>query len=570
MENEEEIGTIPISSDVVDLRSYESRHASSMISLLNMVKKIEELEPQKKYESNQRSASAEESRKQDMLDGVRTAMESNKVKASISQQDVQAFIVYLQEGNIGLANAFLASCTILKITTIQGDGYLWSNSEKLWKKAHPLECKSAVINILRKLLGTFGDHPQIVNNKETQELFRIAMGKIRSGNIKPTFEEIIVKLLDSKFENLINLADHDSVPLKNGMLINLETGIVRERTKKDLFSFEWNVEYLYDHPCPNATRFFNQLFVDNLELVNFACELLGYCITGYTIEKAIFYLYGEGNNGKTALMEILKDIVGGHYGVINSALLLKQRQQRDANAPSPALMTIKGKRMCCGTETDANQEIDEAILKKLVGSDTLEGRHLHKDSVEFKCYAKLLLPTNNIPKYNVHIKSVGPKIKCLPFSAYFTQTPNPDNPREYLIDDNFVRELREFHLSEVFTLIARGAQRWYKNGQGQRQRGKLIYPAICDIELKKLVDAKDLLLMFIAEKCENGDPNDKTFRIKCSDFYDRYSKWCVYGGNPKPKRDGLKAEMAAKNYVTIKSNTLQYKGIKFICDISDN
>jgi P4 family phage/plasmid primase-like protien len=538
-----------------------------------MVKRIEESEPKKRYEYNQRPTDIgdlETQRKQDILDGVKAAMESNKMKASISQQDVQGFIVYLQEGNIGLANAFLASCTMLKITTIQGDGYLWSNSEKLWKKAHSLECKSAVINVLRKLLGNFSDHSQIVNNKDNQELFRTAIGKIRSGSIKATFEEIIVKLLDPKFEDLIDLADHDSVPLRGGMLMNLETAIVRERTKKDLFSFEWNVEYLYDHPCTNATRFFNQLFVNSPELVNFACELLGYCITGYTTEKAIFYLYGEGNNGKTALMEILRDIIGSHYGVINSALLLKQRQQRDPNAPSPALMAVKGKRICCGTETNADQEIDEAILKKLVGSDTLEGRHLHKETVEFRCHAKLLLPTNNIPKYNANIKSVGPKIKCLPFLAYFTRTPNPDNPREYLIDDNFVRELRRSHLSEMFTLIARGAQRWYKNGQGQKERGRLIYPTICDVELKKLVDAQDLLLIFITEKCQVGDTDDKSCRIKCSDFYDRYSKWCVFGGNLKPKRDVLRIEMQAKGHGIIKSSVEHYKGIKFITEDSTN
>ena len=82
--------------------------------------------------------------------------------------------------------------------------------------------------------------------------------------------------------------------------------------------------------------------------------------------------------------------------------------------------------------------------------------------------------------------------------------------------------------------------------------------------LRKSDNKTDSLLIFITEKCRVGDINDKSCRIKCSDFYHIYDEWCTFSDNPKPKRDLLRTRMQAKGYKIIKNSVDYYRGIEFV------
>ena len=60
------------------------------------------------------------------------------------------------------------------------------------------------------------------------------------------------------------------------------------------------------HPCAHASRFFKEVFIGDSALIDYAQQLLGYCLSGSSVAKAFFIFCGKGNNGKTTLMEMMK------------------------------------------------------------------------------------------------------------------------------------------------------------------------------------------------------------------------------------------------------------------------
>jgi P4 family phage/plasmid primase-like protien len=495
----------------------------------------------------------------------------------------------------------------MRITTTKGDGYLWNEEAKLWKRADHKECKHSIKKVLEPVLHRFLDEAKVQQqqekddkiskpankqrqdgseakkqqqekddkiskpaNKQRQDgseesekwkVVSIALSKILSSHtLTAIFECVAVKLVDASFDLKINLADPDVLPIANGNLINLCTLQMRQRTKADLFSFECPVSYLGDsHVCPNAKRFFDQVFVGNADLIDFAQQLFGYAMTQHVSEKSLYFLWGRGNNGKTTLMEIMRDIMAGYYSTLPKEVLLKQDRPRGRDAASPSLMAIQGRRLCSVAETNPGEILDEAEVKRLTGADTISGRHLYQSTVEFSCLAKLMMLTNDPPSYNTLEQAMQDRIKLVPFLAHFTTLKiEPNEQRRFPIDQSFVEKLRTVNLSEVFTLLARGAQRWYSNGR------RLVYPAICKDELNNHLEKQDHLSLFMAERCLLGLGDN--FRIPAAKFYKEYSSWCISGGVPKPDRHQTRAQMKEKGYDIHRSNGEYYKGLSIISD----
>jgi putative DNA primase/helicase len=281
-------------------------------------------------------------------------------------------------------------------------------------------------------------------------------------------------------------------------------------------------------------------------------------------------LWGTGNNGKSTLMEMLKDILGEYYSPISKDLLLKQKFSQGRDAATPSLMQLRGRRLCSTAETSADQPLDEPMIKMLTGGDTFVARALRENPVNVRCMAKLMMLTNEPPSYNTYEEAIALRIKMLPFLAKFSRT-LPDRDRRknnaapaedleaseerkccFLIDQEFVSRLRTTHLSEVFTLLVRGAFRWY-------QEKTLTYPSICGEALDRHNKEHDALEVFIAECCSVGGEQ----RVNVGVCHRAFNRWFTATGQtgiPPPVRQ-IEASMKAKNFGVKFSDGKKYIGL---------
>src|SRR5206468_11054248 len=110
--------------------------------------------------------------------------------------------------------------------------------------------------------------------------------------------------------------------VRNGTL-NLRTGNLRPHRREDLITKLAPVAYDLAAKCPRWDRFLNQIFAGDRALITFLKRAVGYSLTGTAHERVIFFLFGDGQNGKSTLVETVRG-VSGDYGMttpIESLLL---------------------------------------------------------------------------------------------------------------------------------------------------------------------------------------------------------------------------------------------------------
>jgi putative DNA primase/helicase len=433
----------------------------------------------------------------------------------------------------------------VKITSMKGDGYIWRSKRKLWVQSDSQQCKdylrkqlATAIREAIRLLKDDAERAAVLEKHLKQDVHKVK-------GFCGIFEVARNELRDDAFESQLNVSDEDVVPILDGNLVSLRDGSVRVRTPQDLFSFECPVRFLgKEHPCAHANRFFKEVFIGDLALIDYAQQLLGYCLSGSSVAKAFFIFCGKGNNGKTTLMEMMKDMMGSAwYSPCDKELFLKQVKSRGRDAASPSLMVLKGRRLVSCCETSSDQILDEPQVKLLTGGDTIVGRKLYKDTECFTNRAKVIMLTNDLPLYNKHSVALQQRVKMLPFLASFQACPGPA-PHVYQADKTFVEALRSQHLSEVFTLLVLGANRWYAADCN------LVEPKLCSDALEMELEKQNHLDAFVSENYERKERS----AINARQFHDAFKEWCTENGWVRPRPCDIEKRMVELGYPAKRSN----------------
>lgn len=178
-------------------------------------------------------------------------------------------------------------------------------------------------------------------------------------------------------------------------LINLSNGIYDIAAGKlvphspDLFMVtQLPAAYEPDAQCPKILEFLDQV-LDKRDIPAIQ-ETIGYCLwKAYPIHKATMFI-GEGSNGKSTLLNVIREFLG-HDNVSNVAL-----QDLDRNRFSAA--ALYGKLANIYTDVPANAMYQTGKFKMLTGGDSLMAEQKFRDGFSFVNYAKLLFSTNKLPE----------------------------------------------------------------------------------------------------------------------------------------------------------------------------
>lgn len=126
------------------------------------------------------------------------------------------------------------------------------------------------------------------------------------------------------------------------------------------------------------------LFPDNEpDSHDFTMKYLASTIDGNPKESMFMIMTGSGSNGKSSLVELHKGAIGGHYGVKMPIEYLTSRS-KSADAATPAVMMLKDASLAYYSESNKHDVLNEARIKEVTGQETLAGRKLHQDIINFK------------------------------------------------------------------------------------------------------------------------------------------------------------------------------------------
>jgi len=254
------------------------------------------------------------------------------------------------------------------------------------------------------------NNTNIITIRENDEICRLSNGvylrKEKSfvkTQISELFEELEIEYMVYKSDTIIELIktqtyrsikEFDTNPellnLKNGVL-NLKTGEFREHDLTDLFFIQIPVEYDPNAKCPKIDKFLSEVLKE--EDIPFFLEYSGLCLTPEMNFQRALMLYGNGNNGKTTLLNLLVNLIGENN---KSSVPLSQLNQSFEGAK------LEKKLMNLVSDLDSSK-MTIRFFKLYVGNEwTITINRKYREPYDTKPTAKLIYSCNalfpNVPK----------------------------------------------------------------------------------------------------------------------------------------------------------------------------
>lgn len=347
-----------------------------------------------------------------------------------------------------------------------GEWCLWSGQH--WRKATEIEveyrAKQTVLHLVdeAKLIDT-AQLPEFFDFCKMSQQARMVRNMIHLAASEP---EVMVPLvmLDSK-PNLVGV--------RNGVL-DLATGLFREGRKDDFITMSLGCDYVPGAQCPLFDQTILDVFNGDAEMVEFFMRCVGYALLGDPKEAMIFIPFGNGSNGKSTVLGVIRSVFGMYAKTADAETFISDGGARSAGGAREDLLRLKGARFVYVNEPDEGGELREGIVKSMTGGDKITARGMFaKNSVEFLPTWSVFMPTNHKPIIKGSDNGIWRRLTLIPFERNFEADPHivkdKDRPAKLMAEMpgvlNRVLEaaMRYQRVGLTLTTRVKGARDEYRN-----------------------------------------------------------------------------------------------------------
>jgi putative DNA primase/helicase len=307
----------------------------------------------------------------------------------------------------------------------------------------------------------------------------------------------------------------------NGV-IDLHTGTLRQSQREDLITRLAPVYYDPDATCPRWEAFLAQIMAGDAELVGFLQRAIGYSLTGGTSERAMFILHGQGRNGKSTVLEIIRQLLG-HYALRTPTETLLPK--RDGAIPND-VARLRGARFVTASETDEGRRLSEAFVKELTGGDVVSARFLRGEWFDFRPICKIWLSTNHRPEIRGTDPAIWDRLRLIPFGVRVWD-PDLDGPAPStgpVVDKTLLATLQS-ELPGILNWAIAGCLAWQQDG--------LSTPVAVRAATAGYRRDMDIVGQFLKQCCVQ----EPLGRVQVKVLHDAYTQWCAeVGESPLTRR----------------------------------
>jgi len=209
-------------------------------------------------------------------------------------------------------------------------------------------------------------------------------------------------------------------------LYDLENYVLVPHTP-DIFTTNL-LPYDYDPEatCPRWLQFLDEIFLGDEEKIDFIQEAVGYSFLKEIPKPAMFFLVGDGSNGKSVFINTITSLIGEDNACSISLSSLSNEYY---------ILSLHGKMINVCGETPRNRQINTDLVKAAVAGDWVTGRTPYKNPVKFKPFAKHFLAMNEIPVIEDMSHGMQRRIYPLEFTKTFNEDEMDVTLTEKLVDE---------------------------------------------------------------------------------------------------------------------------------------
>ncbi len=320
--------------------------------------------------------------------------------------------------------------------------------------------------------------------------------------------------------------------LENGLL-DIDTGELIEHSPDHLSSIRIPIVYTPTATCPQIERFLKDIV--SPDVIPVIEEMAGYCLeTGYRIHRA-FLLIGDGANGKSTLLELMRAFLGKENCSTVSLQALEVNRFAAAD--------LYGKLSNMYSDLPSTMLKHVGVFKMLTGGDSVRGEKKFAGGFSFYNRAKLIFSSNK-----------PPKVQGEDTYAFWRRWIIINFPHQFTGDSADRRILDKLthpnELSGFLNLALQGLRRLH-------DKGDFSYAPSVDEVSETYLRAADPIYAFITERCEV----DTDGWISKDDLYGVYKSFSLEQKIPTLGRESFGRALKNTTFAdTIKSDRKRLSG----------
>jgi len=291
-----------------------------------------------------------------------------------------------------------------------------------------------------------------------------------------------------------------TLSMTNGLLVLRQDGQA-ELLKHipDYFTFvQLPYDYDSDAECPRWHAFLRDVMLKRADYILLLQQWLGYLLRPDLRLQKFLLCVGEGANGKTVFSEVVQSLVG----IENCS------QVPIARFDNPfALIGTLGKMLNVTTEgVGLIEELAETTLKSFTSGDRMTFERKFRDAVSDAPTAKVMVATNDLPRFNDKSQAIWRRILLVPFDKTIAE----DKQIEILAEE-LKRELP-------------GILNWAIEGlQNLNAAGRFTMPADSKAMLEEYRRDANPARAYLLE---NYQPSNNDEYVGCETLYNDYKSYC--------------------------------------------
>lgn len=227
----------------------------------------------------------------------------------------------------------------------------------------------------------------------------------------------VISYLDVILRDNTEVSSSDYVAFRNGIL-NIKTKEMVEYSPDIIVTnkIDWDYNpYAYDELLDSTL---NKIACEDHEIRQMLEEMVGYCFFRRNELGKAFILSGEGSNGKSTLLNMIRHLLGKNNC---SSLDLKKIGDRFST------VMLFGKLANIGDDISSEFLADVAEFRKVVTGDSIAAEQKGQPKFDFEPYCKLIFSSNSIPRMGKgkDFNAIKRRLIIIPFNARFSKD-DPD------------------------------------------------------------------------------------------------------------------------------------------------
>lgn len=326
--------------------------------------------------------------------------------------------------------------------------------------------------------------------------------------IKAEIQKMIGKELSKKFlvEDIIFQIENLALQAKefefdkNAWLLNFKNGVLdikacqfMEHRREYYQTIQFDFTYDPERDFPRWKEFLASLELEENTYKRMQ-EWAGYCLVPITpLQKCLFFK-GDGDNGKSVILETIA-------AMLNNVSTMEVHQLFEKFKVSE----LQGKLANICTDIQTTKIFSEEF-KKIVSGEPVTAEKKFRDPFKFRPFAKLLFSANNFIPTKDRSRGFFRRFDILEFKKIF--------PKEQ--QDEFLKDKLREELPGIFNWAYEGLKRLIANNWKMTESKEM------EQSLSEFKEASNPLQQFINEACEM----DQKAWIDTKRFRKEYENWC--------------------------------------------